>query len=114
MTFLWEENPKLLADALVMGSSLKQHTKADRICCVFEDTAKLKEHNMLSAFWQVEYVKYTALPCHLQGTEIGRLEAVFSKLQVWDRFHGRYKRRVRAQRQLRPRAAFLLKSMADA
>ena len=47
---------------------------------------------MLRAFWQVEYAKYKALPCHLQGTEIGRLEAVFSKLQVWDRFHGRYKR----------------------
>ena len=86
-TYVWGTKTEVFVDLLVLGMSLRVHaTKTSMQICVNEDTMAIPEHLLFKAFWNIIPVKHKEIPERLVGTELKRLQGVYSKLQVWKVF----------------------------
>ena len=50
--------------------------------CAHEETIQSDIGLLLQAFWEIQQVGHMKLPAHLEGTELSRLQGVYSKLQT--------------------------------
>ena len=81
--YIWGTQLPIIVDILVLGHSLKeQGNKAKRYLCIHGDTHGLKMSMLFEAFWELVPVSHVKLPQHLQGSELNRLQGVYSKLQT--------------------------------
>ena len=81
--YIWGTQLPIIVDILVLGHSLKeQGNKAKRYLCIHGDTHSLKMSMLFKAFWELVPVSHVKLPQHLQGSELNRLQGVYSKLQT--------------------------------
>ena len=81
--YVWGKKVPIMIDILVLGNSLRRHgTKADMFLCMNDDTRRCRLSNLFKLFWRPVPVKRVALPPHLQGSELERLQGVYFKLQT--------------------------------
>ena len=85
--YVWGTKLPVMIDILVLGDSLKRHkNKAETFLCINDDTRECRLSNLFQAFWKPVPVSHVCLPSHLEGSEMKRLQGVYSKLQVFDIF----------------------------
>ena len=75
---------KSIADALVLGQSLKRHKSlCSRVLLATSDLLKAEAAGMLDIFWDVRVIKHIKVPFAHVSKCRGRFSKVFTKLHAW-------------------------------